>query len=1026
MRARALALAAGLGVLLFAAAVRPQQAPPRSAADIIAVLDEHKPDPSRVTRQREELEKQPPATTDRIDLRRFYTARAEAAGELGALAQQVADLRKALEYAPPGDPDRWSLYIQLGAAEQQAGDFAAAVRMWNEAPSAAVSGGQPLAAWAAVAGVRASVGDVAGAHQALARAESILNELRITPGWPAFQDLFRSGYQRARGTVLRSEGKYAEAEIAFREAIALTLRVLDNYQFLQSRSRLPMPPRVVFVRNLVRFESGLLGLTLLDQGRFSEAEVAARNALKRALSTFGKYSAECGSVAVILGRILFEQGRFHDAAALYRAAADIYERIGAAPHSSTVVNSLRGLGATLVEEGKHAEADAVFTRMRKGLEQNPEAAEILGRGSLAWVYALARLGRGAEAVAQAARIRQTSERRYGDRFYVTLEARGFHALALAANGNDDEAVREFRAVIPLLLAAAAEQSGDEGVGVARAIRLKRVLESYVAVLGRMSQAPGSIAGFDPMAESFLVVDAARGSSVQHALASSTARASIRDPAVAKLARDEQDAAQHIASLTRILVELLARPEDKRPPGIIAKMRDDLERLRRERAQMRQEIEKRSPEYANLVNPKPVSLDAARKALLPGEALVVVYGTEDRTFAWAIPKEGAPRFHVSPLGSEQREALVAHLRKALDVGDVPLERFPQFDVAASHRLYAELMAPLEPAWGGARSLIVVPHGRLGELPFGVLATAPRPPAGGGTRFEGYRGVPWLLRRAAITQLPSVNTLVSLRAVARTRAPTKPFAGFGNPVFDKEQVADARPAGKRGLGLRSPAFEGDPSKRLSSQLGQLSPLPDTADEIESIARALGGAASSALFLGRQASERSVKTTDLSEHRVIAFATHGLVPGELDGLTQPALALSNPAVTGEQDADGLLAMDEILGLRLNADWVVLSACNTASGSGEGSEAVSGLGRAFFYAGARALLVSNWPVETVSAKLLTVELFRRQAADAKLARAEALRQAMLQVMDREIARDDAGKPSYSYAHPMFWAPFSLVGDGN
>jgi CHAT domain-containing protein len=159
---------------------------------------------------------------------------------------------------------------------------------------------------------------------------------------------------------------------------------------------------------------------------------------------------------------------------------------------------------------------------------------------------------------------------------------------------------------------------------------------------------------------------------------------------------------------------------------------------------------------------------------------------------------------------------------------------------------------------------------------------------------------------------------------------------------------------------------------------------------------------------------------------FATHGLVPGDLDGLTQPALALSNPQVTGESDADGLLTMEEIFGLKLNADWVVLSACNTASGVGEGSEAVSGLGRAFFYAGARALLVSNWPVETVSAKLLTTELFRRQAADAKLARAEALRQAMLRVMDEESAIGDDGKPLYSYAHPMFWAPFSLVGDGN
>lgn len=122
-----------------------------------------------------------------------------------------------------------------------------------------------------------------------------------------------------------------------------------------------------------------------------------------------------------------------------------------------------------------------------------------------------------------------------------------------------------------------------------------------------------------------------------------------------------------------------------------------------------------------------------------------------------------------------------------------------------------------------------------------------------------------------------------------------------------------------------------------------------------------------------------------RVLAFATHELVPGDLDGLTQPALALSAPSVTGEAEY-GLLTLGEILGLRLDADWVVLSACNTGSADGVGSEAVSGLGWAFFYAGSRALLVANWLVETTSAKALTTELFRQQAQSGSTHRAKAL----------------------------------------
>ena len=147
-----------------------------------------------------------------------------------------------------------------------------------------------------------------------------------------------------------------------------------------------------------------------------------------------------------------------------------------------------------------------------------------------------------------------------------------------------------------------------------------------------------------------------------------------------------------------------------------------------------------------------------------------------------------------------------------------------------------------------------------------------------------------------------------------------------------------------------------------------------------------------------------------------------GELNGLTQPALALSAPEVAGVE-GDGLLTMEEILALKLNADWVVLSACNT--GAGAGAEAASGLGRAFFYAGTRAILVTNWSVESDAARELTTDLFRRQAADGALTRAEALRQSMLALIDGDGFKDERGQILFSYAHPLFWAPYSIIGDG-
>ena len=117
-------------------------------------------------------------------------------------------------------------------------------------------------------------------------------------------------------------------------------------------------------------------------------------------------------------------------------------------------------------------------------------------------------------------------------------------------------------------------------------------------------------------------------------------------------------------------------------------------------------------------------------------------------------------------------------------------------------------------------------------------------------------------------------------------------------------------------------------------------------------------------------------------------------------------------------MLTMEEILGLKLRADWVVLSACNTASSSGNGSEAVSGLGRAFFYAGAKALLVTSWPVETVSARLLTTDAFRRQSESSSISRSRAMQESSLDLMKKTTS-------GFSYAHPLFWAPYVVVGDG-
>ena len=415
-------------------------------------------------------------------------------------------------------------------------------------------------------------------------------------------------------------------------------------------------------------------------------------------------------------------------------------------------------------------------------------------------------------------------------------------------------------------------------------------------------------------------------------------------------------------------------------------------------------------------------------------------SERESFVWALSKQGRTRLHALDLGRQEIGAMVTELRRAVDptaavrtLGDVP-----DFDLDLAYGLYARLLEPLEPAWVAAESILLVAAGPLQQLPLSLLASEPVE-LGEETDllFARYRDVPWLARSHAVTNLPSVAALTTLRGLPPGAPTRRAFAGFGDPLFSAEQALAAagepgsQPSSVVSRGLL--ATRGQPIRLRSlpqlqgvdsADLALLPRLPDTAKEVNAMALAMNADLTRDVFVGQAANEATIKNLDLSGYRVLAFATHALVPGELDGLTQPALALSAPDVA-EIEGDGLLTMGEILGLRLDADWVVLSACNTASGAGAGAEAVSGLGRAFFYAGARSLLVSNWPVETTSARALTTGLFELQAEDGGIGRAEALRQAMITLIDGPGFIDDEGRSLFSYAHPIFWAPFTLVGDG-
>ena len=468
------------------------------------------------------------------------------------------------------------------------------------------------------------------------------------------------------------------------------------------------------------------------------------------------------------------------------------------------------------------------------------------------------------------------------------------------------------------------------------------------------------------------------------------------------------------------------------------MKPIIERLSAARNVILDEIGKRFPGYANMIRPRKHSLVEIQKQLRADEVLISIHSTSASTFVWAVPNKGKPVMTVAYLSKNDLEKQVSEVRKSLFPASDTLGQLPAYDFQKAYELYSVLLKPSEYLWRDAKDIILLASGPMSQIPLAILPTrAFQLEPEKAELFSNYRDAPWLIKNFSVTTVPSLSFFVSLRTLPRGAQPRKVFAGFGDPYFNKNQMSKALSENR---GLTAERYNGDyklnirgirltkdgnldSNNILSCDIESLGRLPDTAQEIQSIAAVLGATPEQDVYLGLRASEKQVKTMNLSDRRVIAFASHTLVPYDLDGLDQPAIALSAPSVTGD-DNDGLLTMGEIMELKLNADWVVLSACNTGAAQGAGAEAVSGLGRAFFYAGTRAILVSMWPVETTSAKELTTAIFRHQRENPELPRSRTHQQSMLELIEAMDIRDENGAIIASYAHPFFWAPFIIVGD--
>lgn len=736
-----------------------------------------------------------------------------------------------------------------------------------------------------------------------------------------------------------------------------------------------------------------LGVALTARGRLEEAAAA----LERALAIQQRRHPGSRAVALALGNLgMLARSRGDLAAAeeTFRRALAIWEKV--APEGLGVAPVLNNLAAIARERGELDAAEALFERaLAIWTKTAPEGLGVAGgndslglvaqaRGDLetAWTYhsralsIIERLGPGGIDHATVLKSLGAVAEARGDLPLARefdLRAAAILARLAAGSISEAQALRQ--------LGHLERRLGRIDEAAAALSRAVAALETHVGALGgsRELRAEYRARHAEIYREAIeLEVERGRQAEAFHLVERSRARVLLallaeRDLAFtadlpAAVERSRRDNAAHY---DRALRELLAWTEKAGEPAREALQRE-LAGLRRERETIASEVQKAAPRLAALEEPQPLDLEAARQVLDPGTLALSYSVGKETTTLFALTREGALRVETLPIGEEALRREVASF-----LARVRSQEKPAAD------LYRALIAPVAELVAQSERLLILPDGPLHRLPFGALR-----------RDDGR----YLIEEKPVHTALSLTVYGALRAFRA--APVRPLelVAFADPL-----VAPAPAARGLGPGLRS--FD-------------WSRLPFSRREAEEIA---GSYRASRLYLGEEATEERAKAVHGA--RILHFATHGYTDDRTP--LDSALVLTMPESPKPGEENGLLQVWEIFeGVRLDADLVVLSACESALGREQSGEGLIGLTRAFQFAGARSVVASLWAVaDQVTAELM-VRFHRHLAAG--LDKDQALRRAQLELLHQPVEIETGGgrTSELDASAPFFWAAFELFGD--
>lgn len=801
-------------------------------------------------------------------------------------------------------------------------------------------------------------------------------------------DRLRSLLRDAR--VANGQGKYAAAEALFRQALEVQGRLFSANDTTAAEIMMD------------------LALNVSNQGRGDEAAALFRRA--EPIMQRSANAADRARLATYLGYEAANRGDYANALAQARTAAEIWQQVAEG----------NGAGADTINASANALRNAARGEMAMAL--NLQALMALRQDDVTSAYAaaseallivnateglprwwrsdvLSTLGQVSVAQGRLSAAETYLRNALAQRHSIsgegaaTLRIRTMLGRAYQSEGMHTSSIIAYR---DALKAARALPRESVVLNTEDLVPFAAAITDYAKTLEDAKERQGLYA------EAFDAFQLIRSTVVDRTIEQAAARLSNANPEIAALLRQIQDS-ERAGDFARVkLAHEQSLPDGERSAEVEDTLKNDIAASAKRVADLRGSLSSRFPDYANLAEGRGMQLDELRARIGEKEGVVSFLIGRNRSFVQLVRRDGVFIGQATGGEAELRDA-VAALRRSLEIQGGSIN---EFDLARANQLYRDLFADIESHFDGLDHLSFVPTGPLASLPFALLVTkAPT--------SDRYEAAEWLAKRAAIAHAPSLQAFYTLRSTRPAKTPDRPLLAFGDPVLATPTRASAAVTSTAFARIAGTCREDAPMS--AELLKSLASLPDTASEVRSVARVLR-AGDDSLFLGNRANESNLRAQDLSRYRVLYMATHGLLPGELKCQGEPGLVLTPPSATAQSRAeDGLLEASEVAGLTLNADLVVLSACNTATGGSRfGGESLSGLSEAFFHAGARNMLISHWQVPSAATAELMSNLFTSLGPTMTSGSADALRAAQLGMIGKAAT-----------AHPFFWAAFVVMGDG-